>query len=147
MALVFYKQAVKKLLLLDICKYFIIYTFSRPMSFIIRAGSRASWLQRVVLVKVCFKSPIFDLVVGGHNSVILDRRSHRRCSVKKKCSQKFCKILRKTPVPESLFNKVAGPLAQLFSCEFYEISKNIFFTEDLRTTAFDQSAKIPKIVK
>ena len=26
-------------------------------------------------------------------------------------------------------------LAQVFSCEFYEISKNIFFTEHLRTTA------------
>ena len=26
-------------------------------------------------------------------------------------------------------------LAQVFSCEFYEISKNTFFTEHLRTTA------------
>ena len=102
MALVFYKQAVKKLLLLDICKYFIIYTFSRPMSFIIRAGSRASWLQRVVLVKVCFKSPIFDLVVGGHNSVILDRRSHRRCSVKKNVLRNFAKSSEKHPC-QSLF--------------------------------------------
>ena len=28
-------------------------------------------------------------------------------------------------------------LAQLFSCEFYEISKNIFFTEHLWTTALE----------
>ena len=28
-------------------------------------------------------------------------------------------------------------LAQVFSCEFYEIFKSIFFTEHLRTTAFD----------
>ena len=42
------------------------------------------------------------------------------------------------------FNKVAGLrtatllkecLAQMFSCEFCEISKNTFFTEYLRTTA------------
>ena len=53
--------------------------------------------------------------------------------------KKFCKIHRKTPVPETLFNKVAGfikkeSLAQVFSCEFCEISKNTFFTEHLRTT-------------
>ena len=47
---------------------------------------------------------------------------------------------------ESLFlNKVTGlwpatllkkeTLAQVFSCEFYEISKNTFFTEHLWTTA------------
>ena len=39
------------------------------------------------------------------------------------------------------FNKVAAlrpkkeTLAQVFSCEFFEISKNTFFTEHLRTTA------------
>ena len=32
------------------------------------------------------------------------------------------------PVPETM--------AQVFSCEFYEISKNTFFTEHLWTTAF-----------
>ena len=35
------------------------------------------------------------------------RSIHRRCSVKR-CSQQFCKIYRKTPVAESLFNKAAG---------------------------------------
>ena len=44
----------------------------------------------------------------------------------------------------SFFNKVAGvtsnfikkeTLAQVFSCEFWEISKNIFFTEHLWATA------------
>ena len=35
------------------------------------------------------------------------------------------------------FNKVVGltPLAQVFPCEFCEISKNIFFTEHLSTSA------------
>ena len=34
----------------------------------------------------------------------------------------FCKFIKKET------------LAQMFSCEFYDISKNIFFTEHLRTT-------------
>ena len=47
--------------------------------------------------------------------------------------------------PKLCFNKVVGlrsatllkkeTLAQVFSCEFYEISKNTFFTEHLWTTA------------
>ena len=36
-------------------------------------------------------------------------------------------------------------LAQVFSCEFYEISKNTFFTEHLRTTASVFSLKKKKI--
>ena len=35
----------------------------------------------------------------------------------------FCKIYRKTPVPEPLFIR-----DQMFSCEFCEILKNTFFT-------------------
>ena len=50
-------------------------------------------------------------------------------------------------MPESLFyNKVAGlcnfikkqALAQVFSCEFCEISRNTFTTKHLRTTASQQ---------
>ena len=62
---------------------------------------------------------------------------------KKRCSQKLRKILRKTPAP----NNVAGlrpqtcnfikkeALAELFFCKFCKISKNIYSTEHLRTTA------------
>ena len=60
-----------------------------------------------------------------------------RSVLSKKCSEKFRKFYRKTPVPESFFNKVVGlkpatlfkkeTLAQVFSCEFCEISKNTFF--------------------
>ena len=67
---------------------------------------------------------------------------------KKMCSWKFHKIHRKTPVPESFLNKVADlrpatllkkrlwpqacnflkkeTLVQVFSCEFCEMSKNVF---------------------
>ena len=53
-------------------------------------------------------------------------------------------ILRKTPVQESLFNKVAvlpatlfkkETLAQVFFCEFCQISKNTFFKEHVWVTA------------
>ena len=53
------------------------------------------------------------------------------------CSQKSRKIHRKTPVPEpqacNFIKKET--LAQAFSCEFCEISKNTFFIEHLWTTA------------
>ena len=52
------------------------------------------------------------------------------------CSHKFFKIHRKTPVPESFLIKLniffkKETLAQVFSCEFCEISKNTFFTKHL----------------
>ena len=52
---------------------------------------------------------------------------------------------RKTPVPESFFKLhcrktlLKNTLAQMFSCEFWEIFKNNFFIEHLRTTASDAS--------
>ena len=53
---------------------------------------------------------------------------------KKRCTYKFRKILRKTPGAAcNLIKKEA--LAQVFSCEFCEISKNTFFSEHLQTTA------------
>ena len=50
---------------------------------------------------------------------------------KKMCSWKFHKIHRKTPVPETFYNKVGSgiikeTLVQVFSCEFCEISKKTF---------------------
>ena len=47
------------------------------------------------------------------------RSSHRRCSVKKGVLRNFA--------------------AQVFSCEFCEISKDTFFTENLRATASDDT--------
>ena len=49
---------------------------------------------------------------------------------KKNRSKKFRKFYRKTPVLESLFNKVAG-----LESEICEIFKNIYFEDHLRTTA------------
>ena len=63
----------------------------------------------------------------------MTRSSHRRYS-KKSILKNFTKFRGKqTPVTESLYlNKET--LAQLFSCKFCEILKNIFFIEHVRTT-------------
>ena len=72
-----------------------------------------------------------------HWQVFFNHRSIRlKVFCENRCSQKFRKIQRKTPVPESLLNKVRPEacnfiiketLAQVFSSEFCEISKNTFY--------------------
>ena len=74
----------------------------------------------------------------------LDRSSHRRCSLKKGGLGIFAKFtgkhlcqslfLIKLQVEACNFIKKEA-LAQVFFCEFCEISKNTFFTEHLRETA------------
>ena len=64
----------------------------------------------------------------------------------------FAKFAGKLLCQSLFFNKVAGSrpatfikketLAQVFSCEFCEISKNTFFTEHLWTTASVSSYEI-----
>ena len=64
------------------------------------------------------------------------RSTHRRCSVKKSVLRNFAKVTGKYLCQSLFFNKVAGlacnfikkeSLAQVFSCEFCEISENTFF--------------------
>ena len=71
------------------------------------------------------------------------------CSVRKGVLKKFAKFTGKHQHQSLFFNKFADlrpgtslkkeTLAQLFSCEFCEISKITFFTEHLWTTAFELS--------
>ena len=71
----------------------------------------------------------------------MNRSNRRKCSVKIGVLKKFTG----KHLCESLFfNKVAGQacnfikreaLAQVFCCEYCEISKNTFFTVHFRTTA------------
>ena len=65
------------------------------------------------------------------------RTSHRRCSVRKGVLRNFTKFPESTCVRVStLINFIKiETLAQVFSCEFCEISKNIFFTEYVWATA------------
>ena len=72
--------------------------------------------------------------------MIKDRSSHQRCSVEKGVLKNFTKFKAKHLRQSLFFNKVAGlrpkacnfikkeTLAQVFCCEFCEISKNTFFT-------------------
>ena len=55
--------------------------------------------------------------------------SHQRCYMKKGVLKNFPKFTGKHLCQSLFFNKVVGltPLAQVFPCEFCEISKNIFF--------------------
>ena len=62
------------------------------------------------------------------------RNSHQSCSMKKLILSNFIKFIGKH-LCESLCNFIKkGTVAQVFSCEFCEISKNAFFTEHLWTT-------------
>ena len=65
------------------------------------------------------------------------KSSHRRCSVKKVFLEIWRNIQENTCVKVSFFNNFIKKetLAQMFSCQFCEISKNTFFTEHLWTTA------------
>ena len=69
--------------------------------------------------------------------------SHRRCSVKKGVLRSFTKFAGKYVCQGLFLIKVQAlacniiknqTLAKVFSCEFYEISNNAFFTEHLRAT-------------
>ena len=64
----------------------------------------------------------------------------QRCSVKKVFS-KFRKIYIKTPVPKSLFNKVAGLRYRCFPVNFAKILRTTFFTEHLLVAASEPHAK------
>ena len=91
------------------------------------------------------------------------KKQSLECVLSKSFSQKFHKNHRKTPVPESLFLKSCRSeacnfikketLAQVFSCEFYEISKNTYlhrtllvaastYRNDLRWVHFDDEPRV-----
>ena len=61
----------------------------------------------------------------------ISRSSHPRCSVRKGVVSNFAKLTGKQLCQACNFIK-KETLAQVFSCEFCEISKNTFFTEHLQ---------------
>ena len=73
------------------------------------------------------------------------RSSHQRWSIKKDVLKNFAKFAGKHMCQGLFFDKVAGlrpatllkkeTLGQVFSCEFCDTPKSIFFTEHLWTTA------------
>ena len=74
--------------------------------------------------------------------ISLDRSRHQRCSMKRGVLRKFAKFTGNTFFRVSFLIKLHAcnfikkeTLAQVFSCEFCEFSKNTFFIEDLLTNA------------
>ena len=82
------------------------------------------------------------------------RSNHRRCSIRKGVLRNFTKFTGKH-LCQSLFYRNSVPetcnfikketLAQVFSCEFCEISKNTIFIEHLRATVSGFSNFIVKL--
>ena len=92
---------------------------------------------------LCKKSEKTDELIQ-RSCVANNRSSHRRCFVKKKSVLRNFAKFKGKQVCQRLFNKVAGlrpatllkeSLAQVFFCEFCEITKSTFFTKYLRETA------------
>ena len=95
------------------------------------------------------------LIVGGGSrnstrstlSTAINRSSHQRCSIKKvflKISQNSqentcARVSSCRPHARNFIKRET--LAQVFSCEFCEIFKNTFFTEQLWTTASELNPK------
>ena len=71
-----------------------------------------------------FYSLALETGTKTNNLIINSQTSHRRCSVRKGVLRKFAKFTGKH-LCQSLFNK-KETLAQVFSCEFCELSKKTF---------------------
>ena len=85
----------------------------------------------------CFLLVPFTFNPNSTSNNINFRSSHGRCSVRKCVLRKIAKFTGKYLCQSLFFKKVAGlrsllkkeTTAQVFSCEFCKISKNIFFAE------------------
>ena len=76
--------------------------------------------------------------VKVHN-ILIFRSSHQKCSVKKGVLINFAKFAGEHLEAEACNFIKKETLAQVFFRESFEISKNTFFTEHLRTTASECS--------
>ena len=85
--------------------------------------------NRFVALRLITKD--WSLVFGETSN---ERSSHRRCSVRKYILRNFAKFTWKHQC-QSLQLYLKRYSAQVFSCEYYEISKNTFFTEHPLATA------------
>ena len=97
---------------------------------LIDANMLFSWLTLFCFLPIlsnflnqCRRRTLFSIKIGF-------KSSHQRCSIIKSVFRNFTKLKGKHPVPESfliLFLIKKETLAQVFSCEFCEISQNTFY--------------------
>ena len=78
-----------------------------------------------LLTKLKNSSKISSILTISHEII---RSSHWMCSARKSVLRNFAKFTGKHLCQSPFFNK-KETLAQVFSCESWEISKNPFFTE------------------
>ena len=77
---------------------------------------------------------IYQIIFLGSFWVFHSKGSHQRSSLEIVVLKNLAKFTGKQKASAFNFIKIET-LAQIFSCEFCEIFKNIFFTENLRVTA------------
>ena len=98
--------------------------------------------DRGILYKGNLNIANFILIFIG--KLVMDTQTATRGVLLKKVFLEISQNSQETPVPGSFFNKVAWGLAQMFSCEFYKIFENTFFTEHLWTTASADNTNVAK---
>ena len=88
--------------------------------------------------------PHFSLRILCYHMNTSSKSTHRRCSVKNRCSEKFHKFHRKTTVLDSIFNRKR--LQRRCFGKICENSKNIYCEEDLRTNTPEWPRKISPLL-
>ena len=104
----------------------------------------------------CFTNYESLYIIAAIHSCLIQNRSenvrsnNQRCSVKKGVLRNFAKFTGKNPCQRLFLIKLQAlgiikkeSLAQVFSWEFWEISKNTFFIEHFWTTASEMFGKYP----
>ena len=123
--------------------YFLTVIFSEKLlettkNFVMYKSSRALVLYRNFVLEILQKT-----VENFHAGVFFNRyrhrccpdgSSHKRCSARKRVLRILAKFTRKHLCQSLIFNK-KETLAQVFYCQFCEISNNTFFIEHLWVTA------------
>ena len=130
--------------------------YNREKSFVVNEARRKNYKKRKLenqnpedrtncrikkFPKLYWEGPTFVCVVCNNCLYRNGRSSHQRCSVKKDVLRNLTKFTGKQSARVSFLIKLSQTLAQVFSCEFCEISKNTFFTEHLWTTASEMVLK------
>ena len=126
-----YEWGISKLLL----KYWMTYNYKKTEKHLkyYRSPGEITWLN-VFWIRQKHRYPNKCLYV----KCILQKQSSRGV-LWKRCFWKFRKIHRKTPAPESLFNKVADPRAtNLWKKSFWHSCFPVNFAKFLRTPSFTE---------
>ena len=119
-----------------------------PLKFLIPISQVSKRKYEIWFLQLCFERTSLPEIKIQCSKICLFSKDYLKRLVsqkqplevfcKKRFSQKLHKIHRKAPVPESFLIKLPASvcnfirkeiLEQVFSCEFFEIFKNTFFTD------------------